>query len=140
MFQFGKFRIDPQRRTLTRDDSAVALNRRSFDVLLYLVQNPGRVVTKEELLKNVWPDANVDENNLTQSVSALRKALEERPGASSFITTEMCIRDRREVEVVESPAVIGSIQMGMAAAPGRQVGAIARTADTKFHPADRCRK
>jgi DNA-binding winged helix-turn-helix (wHTH) protein/tetratricopeptide (TPR) repeat protein len=87
MFQFGKFRIDPQRRTLTRDDSAVALNRRSFDVLLYLVQNPGRVVTKEELLKNVWPDANVDENNLTQSVSALRKALEERPGASSFITT-----------------------------------------------------
>lgn len=87
MFQFRNFRIDPQRRALTRDDSPVVLNRRSFDVLLYLVQNPGRVVTKEELLKIVWPDANVDENNLTQSVSALRKALEERPGANSFIAT-----------------------------------------------------
>jgi len=56
-------------------------------VLLYLVQNPGRVVTKDELLKNVWPDAFVDENNLTQSISVLRKALDQRPGENSFITT-----------------------------------------------------
>jgi len=72
---------------MMRDDSPVALNRRAFDVLLYFVQNPGRVVTKEELLKSVWPDTSVDENNLTQSISALRKALEERPGANNFIAT-----------------------------------------------------
>ena len=70
-----------------RDDSPVTLSRRAFDVLLYLVQNPGRVVTKEELLRSVWPDASVDENSLMQSVSALRKALGERPGANKFITT-----------------------------------------------------
>jgi len=87
IFQFGEFRIDPLERTLRRNDSAVTLQRRAFDVLLYLVQNPGRVVTKDELLKNVWPDAFVDENNLTQSISVLRKALDQRPGENSYITT-----------------------------------------------------
>ena len=87
IFQFGEFRIDPLDRTLRRNESAVALHRRAFDVLLYLVQNPGRVVTKDELLKNVWPDAFVDENNLTQSISVLRKALDDHPGENSFITT-----------------------------------------------------
>ena len=87
IFQFGEFRIDPLERTLRRKDSAVTLQRRAFDVLLYLVQNPGRVVTKDELLKNVWPDAFVDENNLTQSISVLRKALDQRPGENTYITT-----------------------------------------------------
>ena len=87
IFQFGEFRIDPLERTLRRNDSTVTLQRRAFDVLLYLVQNPGRVVTKDELLKNVWPDAFVDENNLTQSISVLRKALDQRPGENSYITT-----------------------------------------------------
>jgi len=87
IFQFGEFRIDPLERTLRRNESAVTLQRRAFDVLLYLVQNPGRVVTKDELLKNVWPDAFVDENNLTQSISVLRKALDQRPGDINYIAT-----------------------------------------------------
>ena len=87
IFEFGEFRIDPSNRTLRRHESAVALQRRAFDVLLYLVQNPGRVVTKDELLKHVWPDAFVDENNLTQSISVLRKALDDHPGANTYITT-----------------------------------------------------
>jgi DNA-binding winged helix-turn-helix (wHTH) protein/tetratricopeptide (TPR) repeat protein len=87
MFQFGEFRVDPQDRTLRRNEAPVALNRRAFDVLLYLVRNPGRVITKDELLKHVWPDAFVDENNLTQSISVLRRALEERPGENTFIAT-----------------------------------------------------
>jgi eukaryotic-like serine/threonine-protein kinase len=87
IFQFGEFRVDPLDRTLRRNDAAVGLNRRAFDVLLYLVRNPGRVISKDELLKNVWPDAFVDENNLTQSISVLRKALEERPGENSYIAT-----------------------------------------------------
>jgi eukaryotic-like serine/threonine-protein kinase len=87
IFQFGDFRIDPHDRTLRRNDNHVVLHRRAFDVLLYLVQNPGRVVTKDELLKNVWPDAFVDENNLTQSISVLRKALDDRNGHNSYITT-----------------------------------------------------
>lgn len=87
MFQFGAFSVDPKSRALMRDGSPVALNRRAFDVLLYLVQNPGRAVTKDELLKSVWSDSYVDENNLSQSISALRRALEERPGANTFIAT-----------------------------------------------------
>jgi DNA-binding winged helix-turn-helix (wHTH) protein/tetratricopeptide (TPR) repeat protein len=87
IFQFGEFRVDPQDRTLRRNDAQVGLNRRAFDVLLYLVRNPGRVITKDELLKHVWPDAFVDENNLTQSISVLRRALDERPGAHSYIAT-----------------------------------------------------
>ena len=87
IFQFGEFRVDTLDRTLRRNDVPVSLNRRAFDVLLYLVRNPGRVISKDELLKNVWPDAFVDENNLTQSISVLRRALEERPGENTFIAT-----------------------------------------------------
>jgi len=87
VFLFGEFRVDPLDRTLRRNDCPVVLNRRAFDVLLYLVQNPGRVVTKEELLKSIWPDAFVDENNLTQSMSVLRRALEEHPGQNNYIAT-----------------------------------------------------
>jgi len=87
IFQFGEFQIDVLARSMRRKDEIVTLNRRAFDVLLYLVQNPGRVLTRDELLKNVWPDTFVDENSLAQSISALRRALEERPGDNSYIVT-----------------------------------------------------
>src|ERR1700679_1468915 len=87
IFQFGEFQIDALGRTLAREEEIVTLNRRAFDVLLYLVQNPGRVLTRDELLKNVWPDTFVDENSLAQSISALRRALEEKPGDNSYIVT-----------------------------------------------------
>ena len=79
VFQFGEFQIDARARTLRRAEEIVTLNFRAFDVLLYLVQNPGKVLTRNELLENVWQDAHVDENNLAQSISALRRALEEGP-------------------------------------------------------------
>jgi DNA-binding winged helix-turn-helix (wHTH) protein/TolB-like protein/predicted negative regulator of RcsB-dependent stress response len=65
----------------------VPLNSRAFDVLLYLVQHPGKVLTREELLKNVWAESFVDENSLEQSISALRRALEEKPGDNNYIVT-----------------------------------------------------
>src|SRR6204780_3842973 len=87
IFRFGEFQIDALARTLRREEEIVTLNRRAFDVLLYLVQNPGRVLTRDELLKNVWPDTFVDENSLAQSISVLRRALDERPGDNSYIVT-----------------------------------------------------
>src|ERR1700690_1152003 len=87
VFQFGEFQIDARAHTLRREEEIVTLNYRAFDVLLYFVQNPGRVLTRDELLKNVWADAYVDENNLAQSISALRRALEEKPGNNSYIVT-----------------------------------------------------
>jgi len=87
IFQFGEFQIDPQARVLRRENEVLALNRRAFDVLLYLVQNSGRILTRDELLKNVWPDTFVDESSLTQSISVLRRALGEKPGENSCIVT-----------------------------------------------------
>jgi eukaryotic-like serine/threonine-protein kinase len=87
IFQFGEFQVDALARTLRREEEIVTLNRRAFDVLLYLVQNPGRVLTRDELLMNVWPDTFVDENSLAQSMSALRRALEEKPGDNIYIVT-----------------------------------------------------
>ncbi len=87
IFKFGKFQIDALARTLRREEAIVTLNRRAFDVLLYLVQSPGKVVSRDELLKNVWSDTFVDENSLAQSISALRRALEEKPGDNNYIVT-----------------------------------------------------
>jgi eukaryotic-like serine/threonine-protein kinase len=87
IFQFGEFQIDALARVLRREEEVLALNRRAFDVLLYLVQNSGRILTRDELLKNVWPDTFVDENSLAQSISGLRRALGEKPGDNSYIIT-----------------------------------------------------
>src|SRR5271170_98251 len=87
IFQFGEFQIDVRARSLRRKETMVALNSRAFDVLLYFVQNPGKILTREELLKNVWAESFVDESSLAQSISALRRALEERPGDNSYIVT-----------------------------------------------------
>src|SRR5579863_10436409 len=87
IFQFGEFQIDARARTLRRQEKIVALSLRAFDVLLYFVQNPGKVLTRDELLKNVWPDSFVDENSLAQSISTLRRALDEKPGDNSYIVT-----------------------------------------------------
>ena len=67
--------LDPQKRTLYRDKSPVPLTPKAFDVLLFLAQNPNRLITKDELLKAVWGDTFVEEANLTQYISHLRKAL-----------------------------------------------------------------
>src|SRR5208282_5065764 len=87
VFQFGEFQIDARSRTLRREKATVMVNSRTFDVLLYFVQNPGKVLTRDELLKNVWLDSFVDENNLAQSISALRRALGEKPSDNSYIVT-----------------------------------------------------
>src|SRR5271154_5941381 len=87
IFQFGEFQLDVGARSLRREKAIVPLNSRAFDVLLYFVQNPGKVLTHEELLKNVWAESFVDENSLAQSISALRRALEEKPGDNSYIVT-----------------------------------------------------
>ena len=87
IFQFGEFELDVHARSLRRENTTIPLNSRAFDVLLYLVQNPGKVLSRDELLKNVWAESFVDENSLAQSISALRRALDEKPGDNSYIVT-----------------------------------------------------
>src|SRR5277367_6031413 len=86
-YRFGQFVLDPGRRTLSRADSPVSLTPKAFDVLLYLAQNPNRLVTKEELLQAVWGDTFVEEGNLTQYISHLRKALGDNSEDTRSIVT-----------------------------------------------------
>src|SRR5580698_9851196 len=87
IYELGEGQIDASTRTLRREEEIFTLNFRAFDVLLYFAQNPGRTLTRDELLKNVWPDTYVDEHSLAQSISVLRRALDEKPGDNSFIVT-----------------------------------------------------
>jgi DNA-binding winged helix-turn-helix (wHTH) protein len=87
LYRFGQFVLDTQKRTLSRADSPVSLTPRAFDVLLFLVRNPNRLVTKEELLQAVWGDAFVEEGNLTQYISHLRKALGDNSEDTRLIVT-----------------------------------------------------
>jgi DNA-binding winged helix-turn-helix (wHTH) protein/tetratricopeptide (TPR) repeat protein len=83
-YRFDEFELSRSRRTLLRSGQPVSLLPKTFEVLSYLVENPGRVVSKEELLKTAWPESFVEENNLTQHISLLRKALGDRSG---FVVT-----------------------------------------------------
>lgn len=86
-YAFGSFRLDAVKRRLLRDDHIVPLTPKAFDTLLVLVEHNRVVLEKDELIKLLWPDSFVEENNLTQNISALRKALGERPGEHRYIVT-----------------------------------------------------
>ena len=86
-YEFGRFRLDAAERVLLRDRELVPLTPKVFDILLALVEHGGHIVEKDDLMKRVWPDTFVEEGNLTQNVSLLRKALGENPGGSQFIET-----------------------------------------------------
>jgi DNA-binding winged helix-turn-helix (wHTH) protein len=87
LYRFGQFAQDARARTVFRADSPVSLTPKAFDVLLFLVQNPNRLVSKEELLQAVWGDTFVEEGNLTQYISHLRKALGENSEDARLIVT-----------------------------------------------------
>jgi len=87
LYRFGQFAMDSRKRTLSRADSPVSLTPKAFDVLLFLVQNPNRLVTKQELLQAVWGDTFVEEGNLTQYISHLRKALGDNSEEARLIVT-----------------------------------------------------
>src|SRR5215211_7870858 len=87
LYAFGVFRLDADERVLFGERGVVPLAPKSFDTLLALVENSGHVLGKEELMQKVWPDSFVEENNLAQNISVLRKALGEEGGGQKFIET-----------------------------------------------------
>ena len=87
VFGFGPFVLDSVRRRLTLDGEVVKLPPTQFDTLLYLVQNPGRVVEKDELLAAVWGGRIIEEGNLSQAIYLLRRALARGEGGDSYIVT-----------------------------------------------------
>ena len=87
VYEFANFVVDAVRRRLLCDGEPIAITSKAFDTLLILIERRGVTVTKSELMNLVWPDAAVEENNLTQQISALRRALGERPNDHRFIVT-----------------------------------------------------
>lgn len=86
-YEFGRFRLKTAERILLREGELVPLTPKVFDILITLVENRGHVVAKDDLMKRVWPSTYVEEGNLTQNISLLRKALGESPGGVQFIET-----------------------------------------------------
>src|SRR5687767_2383052 len=84
-YVFGIFRIDIDERVLLGKKGPVSLTPKAFDLLMFLVENSGHILDKEELMKEVWPDSFVEENNLAQNISTLRKVLGEE--GARFIET-----------------------------------------------------
>jgi len=87
IYEFGTYRIDARDHLLLRDEEVVPLAPKAFDLLLVLVENSGRVLSKEELMKLVWPDSFVEEANLSRHVFSLRKALGEDGDPNKYIET-----------------------------------------------------
>jgi DNA-binding winged helix-turn-helix (wHTH) protein/tetratricopeptide (TPR) repeat protein len=87
IYEFGPFVLDPGRQTLFRDDQVVAITRKAFEILLALVRCNGEAISKDDLLKTVWPDSFVEEANLSQNIFMLRKALGDTAEERRYIVT-----------------------------------------------------
>ena len=87
IFEFGQFRVDALRRSLEREGQSVVLSGKAFEILVVLLKQRGEVVDKDSLMRQVWPDTTVEENNITVAISALRKALGETPASPKRIVT-----------------------------------------------------
>jgi TolB-like protein/DNA-binding winged helix-turn-helix (wHTH) protein/Tfp pilus assembly protein PilF len=156
-YQFGPFRLDPLKRRLLRDGEPVPLTPKAFDTLLALVRESGRTVEKDDLMQKVWPGAAVEENNLNQNITALRKTLGDSRHESRYIATipglgYRFVADVKEVEgggadvhAVENqpgaqtgPKEVGPMEgvaeTGAGAAPGAQPPPALDEASTR--PAD----
>ncbi len=112
VYEFGEFRLDSAKRLLFKaDNESIPLMPKAFDTLLYLVQNSGKVIEKDELMREIWADTIVEENNLNQNISILRKVLGEKRGDHRFIATipghgYKFVADVREVSNRESESEI----------------------------------
>ena len=87
VYEFGPFRMDPDQQVLLRDGQLISVTPKAFETLLVLVRRGREVVSKEELIKEVWPDSFVEEANLSQHIFRLRKALGDTPEGERYIVT-----------------------------------------------------
>ena len=108
IYQFGPFRLDRTEHRLSHAGFDIPLQPKAFEILCVLVERARRLLTKEELLRVVWPDSTVEENNLNKNISLLRKVLGDHERGQSYIETvpRLGYRFVASVMHVEPPAVI----------------------------------
>src|SRR5215469_10752473 len=87
LYEFGPFRVDPEKELLLREGETVPLTPKTFQILLVLIRSKKEVVTKDELMRAVWPDTFVEEANLSRNIFLLRKALGESPQDHQYVVT-----------------------------------------------------
>ena len=104
-WEFGPYRLDPSARVLFRDREIVPLTPKVLDTLVVLVEHAGQPVSKEELLRSVWPDSFVEESNLAQNIAVLRKMLGKSMDDGPFIET-ISKRGYRFVPVVRAVSAV----------------------------------
>src|SRR5215470_5749951 len=80
VYEFGDFRLDVRERRLLRGGRPISLTAKVFETLKILLDRPGRLMTKDELMRQLWPDTVVEENNLSHNISVLRQVLGEKDG------------------------------------------------------------
>mgnify|MGYP000955008902 CR=1 FL=1 len=86
-YEFGSFRLDLAQRILLHNGQHIPLTLKAYETLLFLVENSGRILEKEELLNQIWPDAFVEESTLAKNISTLRKVLAEGDSTQDYIAT-----------------------------------------------------
>jgi DNA-binding winged helix-turn-helix (wHTH) protein len=87
LYEFGPYRLDPAAHLLFREQTVVAITPKALDILTILVRGHGQLISKDELVSTVWPDTFVEEGNLTQNISLLRKALGTDGDGQTYIET-----------------------------------------------------
>ena len=123
MFEFAGFRLDARTRRLLRGDDVVPITAKAFETLAWLVERAGHVVDKDELMRRVWPDAIVEEANLSQQIFLLRKALGEGPKDHRFIATV----PRRGYRFVADVVCVGETEAAASKAPADAASGALRT-------------
>jgi DNA-binding winged helix-turn-helix (wHTH) protein len=101
-YYFANFHLDTTERGLWRADKLIALKPKQFDLLLYFIENAGRVIKRDELLDAVWTDTYIEENTLTRNISWLRKLLEDGANGENIIETVPKRGYRFAVQVIQS--------------------------------------
>src|SRR5215813_7222957 len=109
LFEFGPFRLDTDERLLLCNGKRVALTPKVFETLVALVEHRGHLIEKDKLMKLVWPDSFVEEANLTNNISTLRKVLGDGDAGESFIETIPKVGYRFTAQVREVPQLIGEL-------------------------------
>ena len=133
IYGFDGFLVDPVLVRLTAGGAEVPITRKTFQLLVVLLERHGELVTKDELMNAIWPDTFVEENNLARTVSMLRKALQEHGGDPSVIQTVVGQGYR-----FVAPVVVGTRERGPDAASSvRGDGGRIRAWTDDARPADR---
>jgi eukaryotic-like serine/threonine-protein kinase len=119
-YRFGAFALDPSERLLLHDETPIPLTPKAFDLLVLLVESAGRLLEKDALMRRLWSDTFVEEANLSNNVSLLRKALGESEQGTKYIETVPKRGYRFVADVIELVEPSEASTINRAPTSGRQ--------------------